>query len=318
MKLKDLSALAIKKALKDDMRTKQEILTNLEKTKGQYSNLKGIDKAFFDKENLLHPYSDTRILNGNGSEEVKNIMVGIDIDVGELLLADRLNEQGQDIDLVISHHPSGNAFAQLHKVMYLQPAIWSKYGLSEEIAHGIIKERIAEVARNIAPLNHTRTVDAARLLGIPFMCIHTAADNCVVRFLQTKFDQEKPKKLKNIITILKRMPEYKDAVKNSTGPAILIGKNDTPAGKIFVDMTGGASGPNKMFSRLSQAGVNTIVGMHCKESARKTASSEFINYVVAGHTASDNLGLNLLFDEIEKKEPLNFIECSGFKRFRRK
>ena len=244
-------------------------------------------------------------------------MVGIDIDVSELILADRLNEQGQDIDLVISHHPSGHAFAQMHKVMDLQPAIWEKYGLSKEIASGIMKERIDEVSRNIAPLNHSRTVDAARLLGIPFMCIHTAADNCVARFLQTIFDKEKPKNLKNVINLIKRMPEYKDAMKNGVGPFILIGKEDDLAGKIFVDMTGGTSGPDKMFSRLSQTGVKTVVGMHCKESARKTASSEFINYVVAGHMASDNLGLNLLFDAIEKKESLNFIECSGFKRFRR-
>ena len=150
------------------------------------------------------------------------------------------------------------------------------------------------------------------------MCIHTAADNCVARFLQTIFDKESPKKLKNVLNILKRMPEYKDAMKNSAGPFILIGKDDDPVGKIFVDMTGGSSGPDKMFSRLSQSGVDTVVGMHCKESARKIASSEFMKYVVAGHMASDNLGLNLLFDEIEKKERLNFIECSGFKRFRRK
>ena len=318
MKLKELYDLAIKKALKEDMRTPGEIAESLKKVKEQYTKAQGPDKKYFDVENLVHPYADTRILNGSGSEDVKNIMVGIDIDVSELILADRLNEQGYDIDLVISHHPSGHAFAQLHKVMDLQPAIWEKYGLSKEIASGIMKERIAEVARNIAPLNHTRTVDAARLLGIPFMCIHTAADNCVARFLQTIFDKEKPKKLKNVLNIIKRMPEYKDAIKNGAGPSILIGRDDEPAGKIFVDMTGGTSGPDKMFSRLSQSGVKTVVGMHCKESARKTAISEFINYVVAGHMASDNLGLNLLFDAIEKKESLNFIECSGFKRFRRK
>jgi hypothetical protein len=317
MKLKDLYDIAIKKAMKDDMRSKGELEKVLKETKQEYSRLSGIDKKYFDKENLIHPYSDTRILNGNGSEEIKNIMVGIDIDVAELILADRLKEQGYDIDLILSHHPSGHAFAQLHKVMDVQPAIWTKYGLDKEIAMGIMKERMEEVARNIAPLNHTRTVDAARLLGIPFMCIHTAADNCVARFLQNTFNQKKPGKLKNILNILKSLPEYKDAVKNGNGPSILIGEPDTPAGQVFVDMTGGASGPDRMFSRLSQTGIKTIVGMHCKETARKTASSEFINYVIAGHMASDTLGLNLLFDEVEKKETLNFIECSGFKRFRR-
>jgi hypothetical protein len=244
-------------------------------------------------------------------------MVGIDIDVSELLLADRLREKGFDIDLVISHHPSGKAFAQLYKVMELQPAIWEKYGLSENVARGIMKDRIKEVERNLSAVNHNRTVDAARLLGIPYMCIHTAADNCVSTYLQKIFDSEKPKKIANILKILKKMPEYRDAMEHDAGPFILIGEPDTPAGKIFVDMTGGTSGPEKMFARLSQAGIKTIVGMHCKEKSRKIASGEFINYVIAGHMSSDNLGLNLLFDEIEKKQRLNFIECSGFKRFRR-
>jgi hypothetical protein len=40
---------------------------------------------------------------------------------------------------------------------------------------------------------------------------------------------------------------------------------------------------------------------------------------LAGHISSDNLGLNLLFDKLEKKalEKFKFIECSGFRRFRR-
>jgi hypothetical protein len=58
--------------------------------------------------------------------------------------------------------------------------------------------------------------------------------------------------------------------------------------------------------------------MHCKETGFKRAKSEFMNFVIAGHMASDNLGMNILFDAIEKKGKLKFIECSGFKRVRRK
>jgi len=140
----------------------------------------------------------------------------------------------------------------------------------------------------------------------------------VARFLQKIFDKEKPKKLKNIMTTLKRIPEYRDAMKENAGPFILIGEEKNDSGKVFVDMTGGTSGPDKIFSRLSQAGIKTVIGMHCKESSFKIAKSEFINYVIAGHISSDNLGMNLLLDEVEKKGKLNFIECSGFKRIRRK
>jgi len=82
-------------------------------------------------------------------------------------------------------------------------------------------------------------------------------------------------------------------------------------------MTGGTEGPKKIFPRLSQAGVGTIVAMHLSEEHYKHAKGEHINVVIAGHIASDNLGLNLLLDEIEKKEKLNIIQCSGFVRVRR-
>jgi len=317
MKLQTIYEMAVKKGLKEDQRSKKIIEKALKDTKKVYSKLKGIDKSAFDIESLKHPFHDTRILNGQGKEQIKNVLVGIDIDVSEILLAEKLCERGRGIDLVISHHPSGRAYAQLHKVMDIQSSLWENYGLTREVAYGIMKDRIDEVARGVAPANHARAVDAAKLLGIPFMCIHTAADNCVAHFLQKLFDNRKPKKLKDVISILKSIPEYKLAMQLNAGPFLLIGDEDTIAGKIFVDMTGGTSGPDKMFSRLSQSGIKTIVGMHCKESGYKVAKSEFLNYVIAGHIASDNLGLNLLLDAVDPRGSLNCIECSGFRRVRR-
>ena len=189
---------------------------------------------------------------------------------------------------------------------------------STEVAESLMADRRGEVARGVASVNLTRTVDAAKLLGIPFMCVHTAADNCVANYLQKLFNKKKPKKLKNIMSILKTIPEYKDAMKHGAGPYIMIGKENDNAGKVFVDMTGGTSGPDKIYPRLSQLGVKTIVGMHCKESGYRVAKQEFINYIIAGHISSDNLGLNLLFDAVERTGKLKYIECSGFRRIRRK
>ncbi|MFH1798665.1 MAG: NGG1p interacting factor NIF3 [Candidatus Omnitrophota bacterium] len=317
MKLKTIYDLAVKKGLKEDQRQKSEIGTILKKIRQEYQKLNTRDKKAFDKESLEHTYDDSRILNGSGEEEIQNIMVGIDIDVSEILLADRLREKGKKIDLIMSHHPSGRAYAQLHKVMSIQPSLWQAYGLSKEVAESLMKDRMEEVSRAVAPANHFRAIDAARLLGIPFMCLHTVADNCVAGFLQKLFDTKKPKKLKNVVDLLKAIPEYEDGMNKGAGPFILVGEENSDAGRIFVDMTGGTSGPERMFGRLSQSGVKTIIGMHCKETGYKIAKTEFINYVIAGHIASDTLGVNLLFDSIEKKEKLNFIECSGFKRIRR-
>ncbi|MDD4957177.1 MAG: NGG1p interacting factor NIF3 [Candidatus Omnitrophica bacterium] len=317
MKLRTFYELAVKKGMKADMRKDNQVKATLSGARSEYKKAKGVDRRYFDKAALSNPYYDTRILSGTGEEEVCTVMAGIDIDVGEILLADRLREKGVKIDLVVSHHPAGRAYAELNRVMEIQPSLWERYGFDPEVASKLMKKRSEEVSRGISAANHQRAVDAARILGIPFMCIHTAADNCVASYLQGIFDKKKPGTLKNALGILKAIPEYKDAVKNGAGPHILIGKETDKAGRIFVDMTGGTSGPDKMFSRLSQAGVRTIVGMHCKESAYKEASSEMVNYIIAGHISSDNLGLNLLFDEVEKSGKLDFVACSGFRRFKR-
>ena len=45
--------------------------------------------------------------------------------------------------------------------------------------------------------------------------------------------------------------------------------------------------------------------------------AELIDVVVAGHIASDNLGINLLLDKLNKKTKLRIYECSGFRRVKR-
>ena len=97
-----------------------------------------------------------------------------------------------------------------------------------------------------------------------------------------------------------------------------MSKEKDKVGKILVDMTGGTEGSRRVFPRLSQAGVNTIVGMHFSEQHFKSAQKEHINIIIAGHISSDNLGLNLLLDELCRKDDFEIIPCSGFVRAKRR
>ncbi|MEK6652488.1 MAG: NGG1p interacting factor NIF3, partial [Nitrospirota bacterium] len=275
------------------------------------------EKEFFDNETLNNPYSDSRILNGTGDEKIKSALIGIDIEVGEILLADSLKTKGKGVDLLLSHHPEGRAYANLYSVMQMQSDILHRFGVPINIAEDLMEGRIKEVERRLMPVNHTRAVDAAKLLGIPFMCLHTPADNMVATYLQKIFDEGKPYKISDVMDILKGIPEYKEASFNGAGPKILIGSKNRKAGKIFVDMTGGTEGSKEIFSSLTASGVNTIVGMHLGEEHRKEAEKNHLNVVIAGHISSDNVGLNLLLDELSKNNSLEIIECSGFKRVSR-
>ncbi len=82
-------------------------------------------------------------------------------------------------------------------------------------------------------------------------------------------------------------------------------------------MTGGTEGSKDIFERYAAAGVSTLVGMHLSEDALEKAKKASLNVVIAGHVSSDTLGLNLLFDEIEKDGALEFVAMSGFERIRR-
>ena len=81
-------------------------------------------------------------------------------------------------------------------------------------------------------------------------------------------------------------------------------------------MTGGTSGPKDIYEKLAQAGVGTAVFMHIPEAHLEEARKHHLNVVIAGHVASDSLGMNLLADQLEERG-VKVTPCSGFIRARR-
>ncbi len=317
MKLKDIYQKAIETGMHNDPRGSDVVMKDIEQKKKSYDELKPDEKDFFDMESLRNPYADSRILFGTGDEEIMTALAGIDIEVGEVLLADSLRSKGKRVDLLLAHHPEGRAYANLYDVMRMQSDILNRFGVPINIAEDLMDGRIKEVERRLLPANHSRAVDAARLLGIPFLCLHTPADNMVTSYLQRLFDEKKPYLVADVMSILKDIPEYKDAGLHTVGPRVFLGAKNRKAGKIFVDMTGGTEGSKEIFESLTTGGVSTIVAMHLSEEHRKEAEKNHLNVVIAGHISSDNLGLNLLLDEVTRGNAIEILECSGFKRFSR-
>lgn len=319
MKLEQLYRKAVKIGIENDLRGKEEIKKILNEEKEKFDSLKKDELEYYDKDRLFNPFSDSRVLNGELNTEVKKVIVGIDMETGEMLLTYLLNKDlGQKIDLIIAHHPEGYALAQLYDVMKLQADLMASYGINISVAEQLMEKRISEIERRLMPVNHTRAVDAAKVLGIPMMCIHTPADNCVTNYLKKTFEKQKPYKLKDLLKILKNIPEYKKSAKLQVPPKIVSGSENSKCGKIYVDMTGGTEGSKEIFEKYANSGVSTLVGMHLSEEHLENAKKAKLNVVIAGHISSDVLGLNLLFDEIGKEEKLEFVGISGFERMRRK
>jgi len=318
MKLGKLYKKVVAIGTQNDLRKKDEITKILKEEKEAHKKLKDEEADFFDKDRLFNPFSDTRVLYGDLNTEVKKVIIGIDMEVGEILLTYLLNKDlDKKIDLIIAHHPEGYALARLYDVMKLQADLLANYGITISVAEQLMEKRISEIERRLMPVNHNRAVDVARVLGIPMMCIHTPSDNCVTKYLKKTFEKEKPYKLKDLMKILKNIPEYKKMAKLNAPPKIVNGSENNKCGKIFVDMTGGTEGSKDIFEKYANSGVSTLVCMHLSENHLKNAKKANLNAVMAGHVSSDTLGLNLLFDRLEKEEKLEFVSVSGFERIRR-
>lgn len=239
---------------------------------------------------------------------IKKIAFGVDIEVGELLLAKELG-----VDAVITHHPKGGLpMVEFHNVMTNQIERMVQAGVPINKAQKALRERVEQVSRAHHVANYDRVVSAARLLGMPLITIHTPADIMAETFVQNYLDKnlkkiDKPT-IKDVITVLGKLPEYKLTLAK---PIARVGQEDDFAGKVFVTMAGGTSGGEKVIRAYFEAGVGTLVVMHMPDDAIKAVKNQGIgNVVVAGHMASDSVGINLVIRAMEK-HGLQVVRMSG-------
>jgi hypothetical protein len=316
VKFEKIYRLGVDLGVSKDPRGKDGVKQVLDDALKEYEGLKRDEKRFFDKERLVNPFADTRMLYGDPGLEIEDAIAGIDIEGPELILADRLREKGQKIDLCIAHHPEGRALAALSEVMRLQADVWAAYGVPINVGEALICERMGEIRRALLPQNHQRPIDTARLLDIPFMCMHTPCDNLVTDHLTRAFRKQKPRLVGDVIDMLLVEKEYRASAERGMPPTALVGDRKNRAGEILVDMTGGTEGPVGALEKLAQAGVGTIVAMHMGDKLKTEADKQHVNVIIAGHIASDNIGVNLFLDQLEK-QGLKTKGFSGFQRFPR-
>ena len=316
MRLREIYSTCVEAGMEADPRSAEELQRVLDSAERAYDKLDADDKPFYDTERLTNPYADTRIAAGDPEMEVRGLITGVDMETAEVLLADRLREKGEPIDLIFAHHPEGPGFARLDEVMHMQADLWAAQGVGLGAADSLIAKRASEVRRRFSPYNHYRAIQAAELLGFASMSCHTPADNSVQRFVQKELDARGPATLDEVVKVLRAIPEYEYAAKHGYGPEIILGEADHRPGRIVVDMTGGTEGPIDALNRLSAAGVDTLVGMHYGEEHRKRAEDLHMNLVIAGHISSDTLGMNLILDRIESRGVKVYC-TSGIVRVRR-
>lgn len=316
MTLQQIYDLAVEMGIKADPRGAEGVKRYFSHLKHEYEDLPDKKKKLFDKETLDNPYSDTRILFGEPKKQIKKLMAGIDADASEILLADRLNQKGGNIDLVVSHHPSGHALASLYEVIDIQIDMYAEAGVPENVAHSLFNERKALAKRRLSPLNHAQAVDTARLLDVPLLAIHTVWDNIGHDFMRKYVAKKTHHSVGELLNYILDVPEFQEAAKGKAAPHIVAGSPQRRTGKVVVGFTGGTSPSKELYIELAKAGVGTIIDMHVPEDAVTELRKLHINVIDAGHMAADSIGANLFLDQLEKKG-ITVVPCSGLIRVKR-
>lgn len=319
MKLKTLFKRSIEIGIDYDPRGKQYINHQLQKKKDAFKKLEGSEKEMFDEERTWNPFSDCRILNGTGEEEVKRLMVGIDIETQDLILADRLREKGEKIDAVLIHHPEGRALADLDLVMGLQSDVFMAAGVPVNQTDHLLRPRQDRIRRSIHADNLFRTERTAELLGLPIFNMHTVTDNLVWAYMEKHICKKQWNDLGEIMDAIMDMPEYKWYAKKGNPPMLLNGSRGQRPGKVVAtEFTGGTNGPDDLIEKQATAGVGTILSMHFTEKEYEKGKEHNVNLIQCSHMASDAMGINLLLDILSKEEKkLETLDVSGFIRVKR-
>jgi len=241
-------------------------------------------------------------------ENIKKVLVGVDMGTAELLLAKELG-----VDCVIGHHPVGDTTrTEFTDVMKNQIDRMVEAGVPINKAQKVLMPRIDEVNVGLHPANYDRATSAARLLNMPYIGIHSPCDVIAERTVQEHMDKvysENPKAtIQDLIDDLMTIPEYKNSLSE---PKARVGSTEDYCGKPFVTMAGGTGGGAEVFKAYFEAGVGTLVTMHIPVADIKKVKEHGIgNVLVAGHMSSDSVGINGLMNELENRG-IEVIRMSG-------
>jgi putative NIF3 family GTP cyclohydrolase 1 type 2 len=230
-------------------------------------------------------------------KKIKKVLFSIDASVPELLLAKRLGH-----DLVIAHHPiGGTASISSFQVFKRHIKQMTDAGVPKVEAEDAVKRKWEELDVETHTRNYAHAVDAANLLKIPFMNIHTPLDEVGRKIMSEKIDgrTRKDSTVQDVVHALEELPEFKKAV---TEIKIRLGKPENHAGKIVVSHGAGTNGGYEVAKTYFKYGIGTVIYIHVSAGDLAKLKNDGVgNLIVTGHIASDSVGINPFIHKLEEK-----------------
>lgn len=314
MTARELYEAAIRLGRCKDPREDEALDQQLDDRRRKYEALTARDRLVYDRERLHNPFGDTRLAAGDFDRELSRVMVGIDLDVGEVALAHSLSQAGKPVDALIAHHASaiGGGVGSPEDTMNMQVAMLTRVGVSPGRAR-----RAVEPGYGLHPraVNY-RINQAAEAAGIPLMTLHAPADACAYTYFHELAEREGPETLGDLVELCDAQPEIAWFVERGLATEIAVGKPGNALGRVFYGFYGGWLLSVEGLNALCDAGVGTFISVATTPEHNRLAAQRGLNIVVAPHYACDAIGLNLLFDALMPRQ-VEYVETSNFVRVAR-
>ncbi len=227
-------------------------------------------------------------------QSIKKIFFAIDVGVPELSLARELG-----CDLVIAHHPIGEALISFSKVVHRHFDFMIEHGVPRGTAEDAARQLVERVEIRNHPANYKHTVGAARLLGMPLMNIHQPLDEITRQLLMNKLKNSKTRRVGDIVEALEELPEFRIA---ATKISVRVGSEANEAGKVALVFGAGTNGGYPVAKAYFDNGIDTVIYLHIDyEDVRRLREEGKGNLIVLGHMAGDSIGINVFNKELRSR-----------------
>ncbi len=316
MTLRDLYETSIEIGRELDPRGQAAIERQLQRRRDEYAALPAWQQALYDQERFRNPYGDVRISHGPAETPIRTALVGINLHVQEMLLGVQLAAKGTPIDAFISHHTNSVGISASLVADFMEVnadyLIWE--GVPETEARACIFDFMAARLREHEDM-HRIGPDTAQLLGYPLACIHTPVDYAHRQYINALFAREEPETVGDVVELMLTLPEMQEAARIGAVPRIMTGDPAQLTGRMHAKFAGGYAYPPSAFPLLAKAGVQTVVQVSAGSETVAACREHGIALVRLPHYATDNIGQNLLLDELMRRlEPFDVIPCNYFGR----
>ena len=244
-------------------------------------------------------------------ENISRVLAGIDMGTAELMLAKQLG-----YDCVFRHH---NLVPKLGHLGQLVAADHAKKlrenGVPANVAQKLMERRVQETEIMFHAANFDGPRQTARLLGMPYLGLHTPADLLGERAVEKLVKEAEAAKdlptVGDLMDAIMTLREYRDAPEGQR-PVIWVGSRESYAGRALVDFSGGLAPELDECKAYIEAGIGTFVCMHMDGDIVKALREDNrCNVICCGHMASDSIGMNQIMDAWEREGGIETTRIGG-------